>query len=89
MPETGLKPLEELFRARGDQVSGRQRAAAAERARMLRGWVHSGFDVHRGRRVLSREEMERLAQYIIGKPFSVEKMRATEPGPASASGSIL
>jgi hypothetical protein len=33
--------------------------------------------------------MERLAQYIIGNPFSVEKMRASEPGPASASGSIL
>jgi hypothetical protein len=54
---------------------------------MLRGWVHSGFNVHRGRRVLSREpeDMERLAQYIIRNPFSVEKMRATEPGPASAS----
>jgi hypothetical protein len=62
-----------------------------ELARMLRGWVHSGFNVHRGRLVLSREreDMERLAQYIIRNPFSVEKMRASEPGPASASGSIL
>ena len=62
-----------------------------ERARMLRGWVHSGFNVHRGRRVLSceRKDMERLAQYIIRNPFSLEKMRATEPGPASASGSTL
>jgi hypothetical protein len=58
---------------------------------MLRGWVHSGFNVHRGRGVLSRErkDMERLAQYIIRNPFSVEKMWATELGPASASGSIL
>jgi hypothetical protein len=58
---------------------------------MLRGWLHSGFNVHRGGRVLSREreDMERLAQYIIRNPFSAEKMRATEPGPASASGSIL
>jgi hypothetical protein len=50
-----------------------------ERARMLRGWVHSGFNVHRGRRVLSceRKDMERLAQYIIRNPFSVEKMWAT------------
>jgi len=57
---------------------------------MLRGWVHSGFNVHRGRRALSREreDMERLAQHIIRNPFSVEKTRATEPGPASASGSI-
>jgi hypothetical protein len=60
-----------------------------ERARMLRGWVHSGFNVHCGPRVLSREDMERLAQYIIGNPFSVEKMRATEPDPASASGAML
>ena len=61
-----------------------------ERARMLRCWVHSGFNVHRGRRVLSceRKDMERLAQYIICNPFSVEKMWATEPGPASASESI-
>ena len=29
--------------------------------------------------------MERLAQYIIRNPFSVEKMWATEPGRASAS----
>ena len=41
--------------------------------------------------MLSRErkDMERLAQYISRNPFSVEKMWATEPGPASASGSIL
>jgi hypothetical protein len=58
---------------------------------MLRGWVHSGFNVHRGRRVLScdRKDMERFAQYIIRNPFSVEKMWATEPGPPSATGSIL
>ena len=30
-----------------------------EAARMLRGWVHSGFNVHRGRRVLSRERERR------------------------------
>lgn len=36
-----------------------------ERARMLRGWVHSGFNVHRSRRVLpgERADLERLAQY--------------------------
>ena len=91
MPETGLKPLEELFRARVITFLVDKGLLPPERARMLRGWVHSGFNVHRGRRVLSRErkDMERLAQYIIRNPFSVEKMRATEPGPASASGSIL
>jgi hypothetical protein len=75
----------------GDQFLVEKSLLPPEPARMLRGWVHSGFNVHRGRRVLSREreDMERLAQYIIRNPFSVEKMRASEPGPASASGSIL
>ena len=84
MPETGLKPLEELFPGTGEQVSGRQGAAAArERARMLRGWVHSGFNVHRGRRVLSREreDMERLAQYIIRSPFFGRKDAGKRAGP--------
>jgi hypothetical protein len=92
MPETGLKPLEELFRARVIRFLVDKGLLPPERARMLRGWVHSGFNVHRGRRVLSRErkDMERLAQYIIRNPFSVEKnLGATEPGPALASGSIL
>ena len=45
---------------------------------MLRGWTHSGFNVHRSRRVPpgNREDMERLAQYIIRNPFSVDKMQA-------------
>jgi hypothetical protein len=36
------------------------------RAQMLRGWVHSGFHVHRSRRVMQdeRADLERLAQYI-------------------------
>jgi hypothetical protein len=81
MPETGLKPLEELFRARVIRFLVDKGLLPAEPARMLRGWVYSGFNVHRGRRVLSREreDMERLAQYIIRNPFSVEKMRATAP----------
>lgn len=43
-----------------------------ERARMLRGWVHSGFNVHRSNRVQphQREDHERFAQYIIRNPFS-------------------
>ena len=71
MPETGLKPLEELFRARVIRFLVDKGLLPPERARMLRGWVHSGFNVHRGRRVLSRErkDMERLGQYIIRNPF--------------------
>ena len=45
---------------------------------MLRGWVHSGFNVHRSRRALpeQREDIERLAQYIISIS-SVFALRAT------------
>ena len=90
-PEVGLKPLEELFRARVITFLLEKGLLLPERAEMLRGWVHSGFNVHRGRRerASEREDMERLAQYIIRNPFSVDKMRATEPNPALPSGSIL
>ncbi|NCC51057.1 MAG: hypothetical protein EOM20_07560 [Spartobacteria bacterium] len=39
-----------------------------ERADMLMSWKHSGFNVHRSRRVESdeRDDLVRLAQYIIG-----------------------
>ncbi|MDP8274896.1 MAG: transposase [Candidatus Euphemobacter frigidus] len=49
---------------------------------MLRGWKHSGFNLHRSRRVTpdEGEDRERLAQYIIRSPFSTEKMRVTDPG---------
>jgi hypothetical protein len=53
-----------------------------DRANMLRGWVHSGFNVHRSNRVQphQREDLERLAQYINRNPFSVEKMYVKERG---------
>jgi hypothetical protein len=62
-----------------------------ERANMLRGWVHSGFNVHRSRRVLpdEREDLERLAQYIIRNPFAVEKMQVGAPNRANPEGSVL
>ncbi len=67
LPDVSLKPLEELFRARVITFLLDKGLLPPERARMLRGWVHSGFNVHRSRRVLpeQREDIERLAQYII------------------------
>jgi hypothetical protein len=46
------------------------------------GWTHSGFNIHRSERVPpgNREDMERLAQYIIRNPFSVEKMQPNSSG---------
>ena len=81
-PQTVLKPLEEMFRARIITFLLEKRLLPPERARMLRGWVHSGFNVHRSNRVQphQREDLERLAQYIIRNPFSVEKMHVKERG---------
>jgi hypothetical protein len=91
MPEVSLKLLEELFRARVITLLADKGLLPPERARMLRGWVHSGFNVHRSRRVLAseRDDMGRLAQYIIRNPFSVEKMRANEANPSNPEGSII
>ena len=91
MPEVSLKPLEELFRARVITFLTEKGLLPPERARMLRGWVHSGFNIHRSRRVLpeERDDLERLAQYIIRNPFSVEKMQVNEANPSNPDGSII
>ena len=101
LPDVSLKPLEELFRARVITFLVDKDLLPPERANMLRGWVHSGFNVHRSRRVQpdEREDLERLAQYIIRNPFAVEKMQVAEPsranpdlsacGHAQADGSII
>ena len=77
LPEVSLKPVEEMFRARLITFLAKRGLLPPERANMLRGWVHSGFNIHRSRRVLSREreDLERLAQYIIRNPFSIDKMQ--------------
>jgi Zn finger protein HypA/HybF involved in hydrogenase expression len=82
LPDASLKPLEELFRARVITFLVDKGLLPVARANMLRGWVHSGFNVHRSRRVQpdERADLERLAQYIIRNPFAVEKMQANQPG---------
>lgn len=91
LPDVSLKPLEELFRARIITFLVEKALLPADRARMLRGWVHSGFNVHRSQRVQphQREDLERLAQYIIRSPFAVEKMQVGAPNPANPEGSVL
>jgi hypothetical protein len=76
LPESGIHPLEELFRARTIAFLVKEGLLSPDRARMLLGWRHSGFCVHRSKRVQphQKEDLERLAQYIIRNPFSVEKM---------------
>ncbi len=76
-----MRPLEEMFRARVIGFLLGRGLLAEERARMLLGWRHSGFSVHRGRVVaaVDRDGLEKLARYILRNPFSVAKMRLTGP----------
>jgi hypothetical protein len=69
-----------LFRARVITFLVDKNLLPPARTQMLRGWVHSGFNVHRSRRVLpdEREELERLAQYIIRNLFAIESRAAGE-----------
>ena len=52
-----------------------------DRAEMLLSWQHSGFSLHRSRRVghEEREDLEQIARYILRNPFSTAKMHF-EPG---------
>jgi len=45
-------------------------------------WKHSGFNVHAGETVPpeAKADLEDLAHYILGNPFSVEKMTLDSPG---------
>jgi hypothetical protein len=81
LPELPLKPLEEIFRA---NVLNRLVALGIlppERVAILLSWKHSGFNVHRGAPVPpeNKAELEKLAQYILRNPFSLEKMTMEFP----------
>ena len=80
-----------MFRARVITFLVDKGLLPSERANMLRSWVHSGFNVHRSRRVLpdQRQDLERLAQYIIRNPFAVEKMQVSPPNRANPEGCVL
>ena len=49
------------------------------------------FNVHRSRRVLpdERQDLQRLAQYIIRNPFAIEKMQVSAPSRANPDGSLI
>ncbi len=91
MPDVSLKPLEDLFRARVITFLAGKGLLPPARAKMLRGWVHSGFNVHRSRRVQPDQlgDLERLAQYIIRNPFAVEKMQLSVSTRTNPDGSVI
>ena len=74
--------LEQLFRARVIAFLVEAGLLPLDRARMLRGWVHSGFQVHQSRRIAALEcqDIEHLAQYIVRNPFSIAKVQVNRSG---------
>ncbi|HPC62329.1 MAG TPA: transposase [Verrucomicrobiota bacterium] len=82
LPETPLKPLEELFRAKVINLLVEEKLLPVERVQVLYSWKHSGFNLHAGQRVPpeNKADLQDLAQYILRNPFSVEKMTLESPG---------
>jgi hypothetical protein len=91
LPEDGMNALEGLFRVKVITFLVEQGLLPSERARMLRGWKHSGFNVHRSRRIGPDEydDLERIAQYVIRNPFSVAKMQPIPPSLSDPDGAII
>jgi len=82
LPDTPLRPLEELFRAKVINLLVEEKLLSPERVQVLYSWKHSGFNLHAGERVPpeAKADLEDLAQYILRNPFSVEKMTLESPG---------
>ena len=81
LPETPLKPLEELFRAKVIHLLVQEKLLPVDRVQVLYSWKHSGFNLHAGEPIPpeAKADLEDLAQYILRNPFSVEKMTLESP----------
>ena len=91
LPENGMNAVEELFRAKLITFLTKQGLLQPERAHMLKSWKHSGFNVHRSRRIQpdEREDLERITRYIIRNPFSTEKMKFKTPNAVNRDGAVI
>jgi len=76
MPETDLRPLEEIFRAAVFSMLKEEGKITDEIIDKLMKWRHSGFNIDNGMRISRDDEKgrESVAQYILRNPFSIEKM---------------
>ena len=69
--------LVKIFQSKVLQLLVKEGKITEEFAQKQLRWKHSGFSVYRSKpvRPADREGLERIAQYIIRSPFSLEKMR--------------
>jgi hypothetical protein len=69
-------PLEEMFRQGTLRMMIERKKITAERAELLRSWVHSGFHVNSDRRVEAgdRRGLESLLEYMERAPVALERL---------------
>lgn len=76
LPRTDWQRVAELLQARVLKFFVRKKKLTVQEARKMLQWHHSGFNVHAGYRIQRHDHdgLEKLAQYILRNPFSLEKM---------------
>ena len=77
MPVESIEPLEELFRHRFLATLRREKLISEKKLRQLLGWTHSGFNLDAGEEPVGSHDVygrQRLAEYLLRAPFSLEKI---------------
>ncbi len=70
--------LERRFRSEVLALLVREGEISESLVQRITVWRHTGFSVHNGVRVRDAAERQKLAQYMLRAPFSLEKMRYDE-----------
>ena len=82
-----MDAVEELFRARLITFLSKQGLLPPERARMLKEWKHSGFNMHRSRRIQpdERDDLEKMlkCQGLWQQGVRVDPQRQSGADPPS------
>jgi hypothetical protein len=82
VPETPLKHLEEIHRAKIINLLVAEKLLPPKRIQALYSWKHSGFDLCAGEAVPpeAKADLEDLARNILRNPFWVQKKPLESPG---------
>ncbi|MCB1134148.1 MAG: transposase, partial [Verrucomicrobiae bacterium] len=79
LPVEGIEPLAELFRHRFLAVLRAEKLISEKKLRQLLAWKHSGFSLDAGTRpVRTAVGRQKLAEYLLRAPFSLEKITWVE-----------
>lgn len=75
LPVESIEPLGELFRHRFLAVLRAEKLISEKKLRQLLAWKHSGFSLDAGTRpVRTAVGRQKLAEYLLRAPFSLEKI---------------